>query len=327
MVIYGFDVSKSHLDIYGIDQNGEELEKRIPNKLKSIEKFLLSIDRNATLCMEHGGLNGQLLILLGQNLSFKVSLIDAYRLKHSMGNEKGKSDKIDARRIWEYGIRFNDKLIFYTEESETFLELKELNNLRKQLVKQQKMLLATKTSKQIQVKSSRFCHKATEETLKHLKEQINAVENEMLKLISASSDLNQNMDIITSINGVGKITALELILTTGNFKKLDSSKKAAAYAGICPYPNQSGLKAYKSKIHCRTDKRLKSLLYLCGLTVCRLNKDYRIYRDRKLSEGKHYFVTMNNVSNKLLRTIYSMVQSGKKYDYSYLPQDPRLIES
>jgi hypothetical protein len=41
-------------------------------------------------------------------------------------------------------------------------------------------------------------------------------------------------------------------------------------------------------------------------------------------EHKHFFVVMNNIANKLLKIIYAMVKSGKKYDPSHIPTDPRL---
>ncbi|MFO7975694.1 MAG: transposase, partial [Candidatus Hydrogenedentota bacterium] len=35
---------------------------------------------------------------------------------------------------------------------------------------------------------------------------------------------------------------------TGNFKKIDTARKAASYAGVCPFPNKSGKMEGKSKI-------------------------------------------------------------------------------
>lgn len=47
-----------------------------------------------------------------------------------------------------------------------------------------------------------------------------------------------------------------------------------------------------------------------------------IYQKKKL-EGKHHFIIMNNVSNKLLRTIYSIVNSKMSYNENYITNDPR----
>ena len=284
------------------------------------------LEKETVICLEDSGIYCHLISHLALQFDIKVALIDPYTLKHSIGNPKGKSDDIDAERIHEYAERFHDKLEYYEGEQAAFKEIKQLYNLRNLLNKQKKALLTVNTNNSKLVSCSVFGHEKIQKSIAHLNRQILDIEKELIRLVD-QSELKRKMEIITSINGIGPITALELILTTGNFKKLDSAKKAAAYAGVCPYPNQSGSKSYKSKIHPRTDRKLKSLLYLCGLNACRHNKDYRQYRDRKLSEGKHYYLVMNNVSNKLIRTVYALVEKEQTYDFSFVQPDPRWKNS
>lgn len=324
-IIYGVDVSKNHLDLYGINQDGLVIQKRIKNNLEAIESFLLSIEKDAIVCAEFTGVYTDLLAFCCHHFSTEIALINGYTLRHSMGNEKGKSDRIDAIRIWEYANRFTDKLTFFEPEDQVITELKELYNLRNQLVKQRRMLLTANTSKKQSVAGSIYAHQATQCIINQITDQISNLEKEIIKVI-ANSHLSTNMELITSINGVGKITAIELLIATGNFKKLPSSRKAASYAGVCPYPNESGNKIYKSKVHPRSDRKLKSILYMASISVCRVNKEFRMYRDRKLSEGKHFFLVMNNVINKLLRIIYALIETGKPFDFTYLPTDPRTAK-
>ena len=146
----------------------------------------------------------------------------------------------------------------------------------------------------------------------------------MIQVIQAS-EMKKNYDLITSIKGVGPVTALQLIITSGNFKKISSSRKLASYAGVCPFPNQSGSKKFKAKVHPRSDRKLKSTLFLAAVSVCRCNKEFRMYKDRKIADGKQYFLVMNNVANKLLRMIYAIVNSEMSYDFQHLPEDPRKL--
>lgn len=39
-------------------------------------------------------------------------------------------------------------------------------------------------------------------------------------------------------------------------------------------------------------------------------------------EGKHHYLIMNNVSGKLLRTVYSIIHSRAKYDPNHICLDP-----
>ena len=49
-----------------------------------------------------------------------------------------------------------------------------------------------------------------------------------------------------------------------------------------------------------------------------------LYRERKMMEGKHFYLVMNNVANKLLRTIYAVVESGEPFDINHITLDPRM---
>ena len=321
--IYGVDVSKNHLDIYGCNQANQIVRKRIKNTLSAIETFLLSIEKDVLICAEFTGVYSELLAFTCYHLSVNIVLINGYTLKHSFGDVKGKSDAIDALKIWEYGKRFADKLRYFQPDENIIHELKELHNLRNQLVKQRKMILTSQTARGMATANSMFAHRAAQQIVEQLTQQILSLEKEMITIIS-DSHLRNNMELVTSIKGIGPITAIELLIISGNFKKLTSGRKLAAYAGVCPYPNQSGNITYRSRVHPRSDRKLKSVLYMAAVAVCRVNKEFRMYRDRKLSEGKHYFLVMNNVINKLLRIIYALIDSGQPFDISYLPVDPRF---
>jgi len=53
------------------------------------------------------------------------------------------------------------------------------------------------------------------------------------------------------------------------------------------------------------------------------NQEYRLYYKQKSLEGKHHFLIMNNISNKLLRTIFRIIETGEKWDPNYICLDPR----
>jgi transposase len=65
---------------------------------------------------------------------------------------------------------------------------------------------------------------------------------------------------------------------------------------------------------------------MCAKTICIHNKEFKLYRDRKMMEGKHFYLVMNNVANKLLRTIYAIVNSQKPFDVSMIVNDPRFMK-
>jgi transposase len=323
MQVYGIDLSMEKFDVNFIDANGKEKEKEVKNGVVSISKFLSTIPKDGILCAEHTGVYGDLLVYLCNQVKVPIALVPGYTIKHSLGLLKGKADPLDARRIREYGERFTDKLVFSEYDEECIVELKQLYTLRSQLVKARKALLTSDTGRDHLPMQSISVHNHLQPVLSGLDTEITAVEEEIEALIRANQDLNENYELVTSIQGIGPVITTDLLIKTGNFKNIDTARKAASYAGVCPFPNTSGKMVGKSKTSPFADKKLKSLLYMGAKSAVKHNKEYKLYYQKKQLEGKPHFLIMNNVANKMLRTIYSVVKNKTPYNMDHICLDPR----
>jgi transposase len=323
MQVYGIDLSMEKFDVNYIEKDGKEKNEQVKNRLSDITTFLSKVPNTAVLCAEDTGPYGDLLVFLCNELNIRIAIVSGYTIKHSFGMVRGKSDPIDARRIREYAVRFNDKLTFKQYDSETFFELKSLYALRSQLVKARKNIRTAEHSRNHSPMQSTSVKKHTEKVLDNLDKEIKEVEEEMLAIMQSDKDLNNNFELITSVKGVGPVIATDLIIKTGNFKTIDTARKAASYAGVCPFPNESGKMFGKRKTSPFADRKLKSLLYMGAKSAVKYNKEYRLYYQKKQLEGKPHYLIMNNVSNKLLRTIYSVVINRIAYSQDYICLDPR----
>ena len=156
-----------------------------------------------------------------------------------------------------------------------------------------------------------------------LDREIADVEDEIEKLISKDQKMYENYELIIGITGIGPVIATDLIIKTGNFKTIDTYRKAASYAGICPFPNASGKMVGKSKTSPFADHKLKSLLHMGARAAVRNNPRFNLYYQKKELEGKPYFLIMNNVSNKLLRTVYSIIKNRIAFEKDHVCLDPR----
>jgi transposase len=324
--IYGIDLAKEKFDINYVNKQDKEVHRILKNKYASIVKFLKGLPSDVLLCAEHTGAYGELLIFLANIMDVEICLISGYVIKHSLGLSKGKSDKLDAKRIREYGERFKDKLEATKIPGENLSELKELHTLRSQLVKERKMILCHEQIKQQKPYNSIIANRIAQKQILHLDQCIDDIEDEILNIIRLDKSLFDNFKLINSIKGVGPVTTCELIIKTENFIKIDTAKRASSFAGVCPFPNSTGKMVGKSKVSKMSDKKLKSLLHMCAKTAVQHNKEFKLYYDKKKQEGKPYYLIMNNVSNKLLRTIYAIIESRLPYDQNFICLDPRDIE-
>ncbi len=325
--IYGIDLSKEKFDVNFLDERGKEQHLVVKNDLNNIAEFIESISREALIVAEHTGVYGDLLLFLCNQTGIRISLCSGYSIKHSLGLRKGKTDKIDAARIREYGERFYDQLKETKINSESMSELQELYSLRSHLVKGRKMLLTKlKGTKRLPIMSI-YANKVSTRLLAQLSEEIAETEMQLLKIISSDKSLEKNFNLTTSVKGIGPVTACELLIKTVNFKKITTAKKAASYAGICPFPDASGQMVKKSKVSSMSDKSLKSMLFLCAKSAVAHNKEYRLYYKKKELEGKPHFLIMTNVANKLLRTVYKLIETGNPWDPNYICLDPRELKN
>ena len=96
------------------------------------------------------------------------------------------------------------------------------------------------------------------------------VDQQISMLIKQDEQLNQLFNLITSIPGVGIITATEVVLATDEFKTIDDPKKLACHAGVAPFEYQSGSSVRagppggKTRVNQHARKRLKSLFHGTG---------------------------------------------------------------
>ncbi|MBR8538404.1 IS110 family transposase [Carboxylicivirga sediminis] len=323
MQVYGIDLSKEKFDVNFTDQQGKEKNQQVKNKVVSISKFLQTLSCDTVLVAEHTGAYGDLLVYLSNQLNISIALVPGYTIKHSMGLIKGKSDPIDARRIREYGERFFDKLKYKIYDDEAIVELKALYSLRAQLVKSRKSLRTGEHGRSQIPMQSITVNKHIKNTLLALDNEIDSLDNEIEQLIKDDEATKENFELATSVKGIGPVIAADLIIKTGNFQNIDTARKAASYAGVCPFPNASGKMVGKSRTSPFADKKLKALLYMGAKTAVKHNKEYRLYYQKKMLEGKPHYLIMNNVSNKMLRTIYSVVKNRTPYSQDYICIDPR----
>ncbi len=323
MLVYGIDLSKEKFDVNFIDANGKEKNQQVKNKVAAISKFLLELSTSDVLVAEHTGAYGDLLVYLSNQLNVSIALVPGYTIKHSMGLVKGKSDPVDARRIREYGERFFDKLKFKVYDDETVVELKALYSLRSQLVKSRKSLRTGEHGRSQVPMQSIAVNAHIKSALLALDKEIEALDNEIELLIMASEATHENYKLAVSVKGIGPVIAADLIIKTGNFQNIDTAKKAASYAGVCPFPNASGKMVGKAKTSPFADKKLKALLYMGAKAAVKHNHEYRLYYQKKKQEGKPHYLIMNNVSNKMLRTVYSVVKNKIPYRQDFICLDPR----
>ncbi|MGF7082780.1 transposase [Mucilaginibacter sp. UYCu711] len=163
------------------------------------------------------------------------------------------------------------------------------------------------------VKLSKNSMQAIDSDLK----QINLLLNSIVK---DDKHLYRLTQIITSVPGVGIVTALHIIITTNEFIDIHNPRQFASYAGVAPFPQESGTIQRRRKISSLANKKLKSLLHICVLMSKKTIPEITAYYIRKTQvEGKAKMSVINAIRNKIILRIFSCVKQDRLYqkDFSH----------
>ncbi len=244
----------------------------------------------------------------------------ALQIKNSQGNIRGKNDKIDSIRIAEYAYTFREKIMLWTPKREVIQRLAALATNRDRIINVKKSLLVPINEgigyvlKDIQKETEK--HFAG--TLKALEDGLEKIEKAIMEVIKSDQELCRLFGIVTSVQGVGPITAIGIIVTTNEFKDINDAKKYACYAGIAPFVKESGIFKGKARVSTMANKSIKTLLHMASLSAVRVNEDLKNYYQRKTQEEKkNKMSVLNAVRNKLIQRVFACVHQNRKYNKIY----------
>ena len=103
-----------------------------------------------------------------------------------------------------------------------------------------------------------------------LEKDIKKIEQAMSEVVTNDVSLAKLFSLITSVIGVGMITAVELICFTNEFKMYTEAKQLACYCGVAPFEHTSGTSVRgKTRVSRMANKSLKTKLHLCAMEIGR----------------------------------------------------------
>lgn len=322
----GIDVSKDTLDFALVQANKVLFHQQESNDKKGINAFLKVLRQQTggglsgcVFCMEHTGIYNNPLLNLLPALSASIWVERALHIKQSLGLSRGKTDKVDAKRIALFAYKNRDEVRLWSAPRAVVAQLDLLTAQRGRLVKVIK-LLKTPLTASVGFLSKSDCQAqqaACAQSLKALKADLKAANDAITALIQSDPELKRLFERVTSVVGISQTTAAEMVLTTNEFKAISNPKQYACYAGVVPFEHSSGQYKGKAKVSQIANKQVKSLLHLGALSAIQYCPSLKSYYERKVKEGKNKMLVINNVRNKLVARVFACVRQNRNYDDSY----------
>lgn len=319
----GIDVSKLTLDVSIISLAGFHAHDQFENNAQGFEKMNKWLHEkdffnyfSSLFCMEHTGLYTRELVNMLLLQGAKIWMESALHLKRSMGMTRGKNDKVDSYRIARYAMTNSDKAKLLTLSSGTLQQLKDLMSSRDRLNKSyQSLNVSIQEMERIDKHMGKELRKLNARALNGISASKMKVEKRMMELIHNDAELKIIYKLVTSVKGVGKVLATELLVYTNGFTRLSNARQLACYCGVAPFEHSSG-----TSVRGRTgtsnfaNMNLKSTLHMAAISSIRYVPELKKYYERKVSEGKHKMTVINAVRNKLIQRILAVVKRGTPYE-------------
>lgn len=324
----GIDISKGTFDIALIKDNNASsmFSDDFSNNTEGIvklEAFLKKqgINMEETLfCMEHTGIYCRLLSHYLTERKYHVWLEMPVQILRSLGVQRGKNDRIDAKRIAEYAYLKKDKAVLWEPPREVLLQINDLLTLRDRLIESRKSL--KQPIKEFNDAGFKDTAKLIESrckiTLNAIDKEIKQIEKELNDKINKDTNLKKLYGLATSVPGIGKITALSLLYFTNEFRFYSNAKQLACYCGVAPFEHTSGTSVKgKPRVSSFANKKLKKLLHLVALSTLSKDKELKTYYNRKVEEGKNKMIIINALRNKILHRLCAVIKRGTPYQLDY----------
>lgn len=325
----GIDIAKGTLDWAVFNGKGIVLRMNTLNSAIGIKLALRSLKdlpgwnaKQIIFCMEHTGIYNAHLLEFLYRLQLPIWLEGSLQIKRAGGLQRGKTDTIDAQRIAEYAYRFQDRMRQWQPPRLVVQQLAFLSTTRQRLIQvynqlanpldEQKSFISPTLQKQLQ--------KSCKASLLALEKDRKAIDKAIDTLVKEDPYLKELFALITSVPGIGTVTAIEVIIATNELKTITTPKKLACHAGVAPFEYKSGV-SIRSRpgVSQHARKRLKSLFHLGAMSAIRVKGELHDYYQRKVAEGKSKMSVINAVRNKLIHRLYAVVKRGEKYDKFYIP--------
>jgi transposase len=225
---------------------------------------------------------------------------------------RNKTDSLDARALAGFGQERKPKA--WEKPSAALSELKDLARTRADLVDTR---VAMRLRLNDHPRAAKGATKAMEEVIKALDRQIDKLEAGLRAHLAHHEVLGAQAKRLTSIKGVGLITAVTILGELGDLRRFARSRQLTAFAGVSPKKNDSGTSVHgKTRLCKQGNVRVRSVLYMAAMCAVRCNPDLAVTHAHLMDRGLHWRAALGAVMRKLL----VLMRAVLKADHDWTPK-------
>ena len=226
------------------------------------------------------------------------------------------TDKTCSQAIAQFGLE--RKLDQWSKPKDVYKELQQLTRERDQVVQERSII-----KNQIHAENTEATpnHRSLERMLsriKFLNLQEKDIKDDIAIIIKKNPDLEKIIQRITSIPGVGELTAVIVLAETNGFELIRNKSQLSSYAGLDVMEKQSGTSVKgKPRISKKGNRNLRKAIHLPALSAVKWDENFKSIYARLVSKHGIKMKALVAIQRKILELIYILFKNETNYDKEY----------
>jgi transposase len=226
---------------------------------------------------------------------------------------RSKTDAADAVVLAQYSQRM--PFLAWQRPDDKALRLRGLGRYIESLVVDRARLKGRLRTAQSSVTTPRAVLQDLQRAQAALLRRILRMRREAMKLVQATPAFQQRLELLTSVPGIAKISALQILSELILLAPAMTVRQWVAYSGLDPVQRVSGSSVRKqSRISHAGNRHLRRALYMPAVAAVRWDPHLKAFYKALQMRHKTKLQALLAVARKLLHAIFGIFKSNKPYD-------------
>lgn len=269
--------------------------------------------------MEATGVYHEAVAYFLSDKAYSVSIVMPNKITNFFRTLETKTvtDKSMSEAIALFGLE--KKVEDWIQPKKVFRELRQITRERDQLIAERTLLKNQLHAEQVEAYPSEQTISRIKIRIKMVNGQLKEILAEITAAIKNDTEIARSVNLLTSIPGVGILTAAVIMAETNGFELIRSKKQLTSYAGLDVKEKESGTSVKgKPRISKRGNRHLRKAMYMPALSAIRHSERYKAVFVRIVSRNGIKMKGAVAVQRKLLEMTYTIYKTQKPYLVDHL---------
>ncbi len=230
------------------------------------------------------------------------------------------TDKSCSQAIAQFGLE--RKLDKWAKPKSIYKELQQLTRERDQIVQERSVIKNQIHAEKTESEPNQKSLERMQARIRFLNSQEKEIKADITDIVSKDPDLKQVINNITTIPGVGELTAVIVLAETNGFELIRNKSQLSSYAGLDVKEKQSGTSVKgKPRISKKGNRNLRKSMHLLSLTAVKWDENFKNIYARLISKNGIKMKALVAVQRKILELIYILFKNETVYDKEYITKN------